>query len=79
MEARAKREFADSLNCARFYKPTEKVKMQGMRRSGWLMKNLRKQAGGGAQMAAEKEVDHAALQLSLERTNQPMVNAFIEL
>ena len=45
----------------------------------WLMNSLRVQAGGGAEMAAEKVLDHAALQLSLERTNQPMVNAFIEL
>jgi hypothetical protein len=45
----------------------------------WLMNSLRVQAGGGAEMAAEKVLDHAALQLSLERTNQRMVNAFIEL
>ena len=45
----------------------------------WLMNSLRQQAGGGAQMESEREIDHAALQRRLERTNQPVVNAFIEL
>ena len=45
----------------------------------WLMDSLRQQAGGGAQMGTEREIDQAALQRSLERTNQPIVNAFIEL
>jgi len=46
----------------------------------WLMNSLRQQAGGaGARMGQERETDHTALQRSLERTNQPVVNAFIEL
>jgi hypothetical protein len=45
----------------------------------WLMNSMRHQAGGGALMGSEREKDHAALQWSLERTNQPVVNAFIVL
>jgi hypothetical protein len=45
----------------------------------WLMNSLRQQAGGGAQLGNEREIDQAALQRSLDRTNLPVVNAFIEL
>lgn len=45
----------------------------------WLKNTLREQAGGQSMMAADRVVDHAALQLTLERTDQPVVNAFIEL
>ena len=45
----------------------------------WLMNGLRQQAGGGEQMGDDREINHTALQLSLERTNRPVVNAFIQL
>ena len=45
----------------------------------WVMNSLRQQAGGGAQLGTEREIDQAALQRSLDRTNLPVVNAFIEL
>ena len=45
----------------------------------WLMITLRQQAGGVAQMGPERVIDHARLQESLERTNRPIVHAYIEI
>ena len=45
----------------------------------WLMITLRQHAGGVAQMGPEREIDHARLQESLERTNRPIVHAYIEI